>query len=211
MKTSKKTELWLHDFSVLLKNMGEFWPAHNYDNNRQINAIVRYIIYASLLLSYFYSTTKFVMIGAGMALIITLMLKNCQGYSMKEVMVSFKNEHERQEQVKMAHNRGQTMFGDRPMADSIKMPQSKECRPTTRDNPHMNDIPMKNPHDPFRQPCNESTNDVKKAMEPIGIYDDPLNRFGSMHNFHTIPKKDHEQFKEFMYGDMSMKNNAYYL
>lgn len=208
MKTSMKTELWLHDFSVLFKNMAEFWPAQTYDNNRQINAIVRYIIYSSLILSYFYSTTKFVMIGAGMALIITLMLKNCQGYSMKEVMVSFKNEHERQEKGRRKSPFGDKMIPDRPMPESIK---PKECRPTTKDNPHMNDIPMRNPHDPFREPCNESTEHVKKAMEPIGIYDDPLNRFGSMHNFHTVPKKDHEQFKDFMYGDMTMKDNAYYL
>lgn len=199
-----KTELWLHDFGALFKNMGEFWPSEHYDNNRQINAIVRYILYASVIFSYFYKTTKFLMIGGSMALIITFMIKNCHGYSMKEVMVNLHNEHKRQESV--------VKWNDRPMAESVR----RKCKPSEPHNPHMNAMP---PEPDTERPCDERTETIQKnhfsAYDDFGsfspIQDDPLNRYGSMQNFYTVPKKDHEQYKDFMYGDMTMKNNNYYL
>lgn len=204
----QKSELWLHDFGSLFKNMGEFWPSQSYDNNRQINAIVRYILYASILFSYLYSTSKFLLIGISMALVITFMIKNCQGYSMKEVMINLHNEHKRQEAV--------SKWNDRPMSESVK--RKPKFQLDEVNNPHKNPIPPDT--GVVNDTLHETDTDFVKekhfsAYDNIGdfspIQDDPLNRYGSMQNFYTIPKKDHEQYKDFMYGDMSMKTNNYYL
>ena len=80
--------LWTDDFRILIKHVSEFWPDNTYTVNRKINASVRYIIYSSILLSYLYKNTNFIVIGIVLSLCITFILKNCtSSYDPKSIFI----------------------------------------------------------------------------------------------------------------------------
>ena len=54
---------WFSDIGVLLKSPGEFWPSKHLSENENINAITRFVIYSTLILSALRRSVTVLVVG----------------------------------------------------------------------------------------------------------------------------------------------------
>lgn len=77
------TNLWYHDISILFKNMNQFFPSNNLDENQKINAIARLAIYYAILILITGKDQTYLSISV-VLLIVSYMLGNTEKFETLE-------------------------------------------------------------------------------------------------------------------------------
>lgn len=181
---------WLKDPSILINKdrLSEFYITNTMSKDEKLNAIVRFFIYSSILCSLYLNNPRYLLLIV-LALIITYFINQ----NSTETFVLEENVSEIQQTVK-------------PTIDNPFM------------NPNIFDDPTKFKPTKYDDNSPESEEIKKDIYNKFShnLYKDVSDIFDSnngFRQFYTVPDNinGHEEFKQFMYGDMkfSAKENTY--
>lgn len=178
-----KEPLWIDDISVLFRNITEFWPDPNKSINKQINAMVRYIFICTGIIAYIRKSPIVIIIGILLAILVTTVMSNCNGYSFKQIFLFITGKSKQTKKV-----------------EHKKQINTESCK----QNPMQNNIPFSEKN----EACNDNT---IEHFEPITDPNDKWNRRNnSYHNFYNIPEQNMDTFGSFLTEDADFKTNTYY-
>lgn len=185
---------WLENPNILLnKNyITEFWPMHNFDLARKLNAITRLIVVMTIL-GYFFTKSPFIPVSAVISIVVLVMI--------------YKS--------KSKHIEGYTN-NDKLIPQEIKEVLKKEFTVPTKKNPLMNVLideysenPNRNPAAPaYVEKINEEINENAKSQDArlFKNLGDNLAFQHSMRNFYSMPNtqipNNQKDFANFCYGNM---------
>ena len=185
---------WLENPNILLnKNyITEFWPMHNFDLARKLNAITRLIVVMTIL-GYFFTKSPFIPVSAVISIVVLVMI--------------YKS--------KSKHIEGYTN-NDKLIPQEIKEVLKKEFTVPTKKNPLMNILideysenPKRNPAAPaYVEKINEEINENAKSQDArlFKNLGDNLAFQHSMRNFYSMPNTQipngQKDFANFCYGNM---------
>ena len=185
---------WLENPNILLnKNyITEFWPMHNFDLARKLNAITRLIVVMTIL-GYFFTKSPFIPVSAVISIVVLVMIyksksKHIEGYTNKDKLIP----------------------------QEIKEVLKKEFTVPTKKNPLMNVLideysenPNRNPAAPaYVEKINEEINENAKSQDArlFKNLGDNLAFENSMRNFYAMPNtqipNNQKDFAMFCYGNM---------
>lgn len=183
---------WLKDPNILIHKdrLSEFYITNSMSKDEKLNAIVRFFIYSSILSTLYLNNPRYLLLIL-LALIITYFINQNSTETFTE-------------------------------SDNIEQSLNPDTVKPTIDNPFMNpnifDDPIKFKATKYDDNSPESEEIKKDIYNKFShnLYKDVSDIFDSnngFRQFYTVPDNinGHEEFKQFMYGDMkfSAKENTY--
>lgn len=183
----KHTPFWYDDINVLTKRADQFWITPYMTIEEKLNAMSRFIIYASVLLTFSKKDTDFLMYGAVCLLLIVMMWKRGAPKEIKKLLLPRHNFPTKTQFIK----------------------EKETCTKPTGNNPFGNVLMNEYNENTYRPPAcpyDEVKNDINTKFFD-NIVREPYDVFNKRHNqrhFYTtantqIPNNQ-RAFAEFAYG-----------
>lgn len=181
-------DFWLHNYCVLTSHWHEFYPTKEMSPTERLNAITRFLIYATAIVAVVKKDVK-VLQYAFVGLIV--------------VVISYKAALKSKHSVR--HPDGSVMGSVSLGSDSDS---SAGCVGPTPENPFMNRLVGQNPSQPSCSHEDEHTKELSEHLWRRGLYqnvDDVYNTQLSSRQFYTnadnqLPN-DQKAFAQALYGD----------
>lgn len=195
---------WWDSYGILFERtrLAQFVPSNRMTFDEKLNALVRFGIYAGILL-FVYSKQFYMLYLPLILLAVTKIIKD--RFTTKEALVS--------------DTYLQPLMAPKTLDQNpVVVREGKRCVPPTADNPFMNPLLSDYRGDPTRPPaCPITDEDVKKDARSK-FYDnlfrdvnDVYGKNSSERQFYTLPSTTipnaQDEFAKFCYGDM-MKNSC---
>jgi len=199
--------IWINNFQILFTNLADFFPTRSQTREQKINAIVRFSLYASILLSVYHSNIKFMSIFVFVLFLTFIIYKNYPQQAVSSAVVETLD----------AGSAGQVSSAGPITSNSLigATSTSADCTKPTVDNPFMN-FTMKdfmtfdaNGNVVDRPPACEQ--DIKESVDAAfnnNLYRDISDVFGkvtSQRNYFTMPwtsiVNDQDKFANWLYNN----------
>jgi hypothetical protein len=221
--TKNSDPIWIHDPMILIRRYTEFFPIKSHTREERINALVRMSLYISIVLSIYFSNTKYFLV------FIFFIFLSLLTYSPKSCNIeseSFVNNPDGPTGTGPTGTgptgtgptgTGPTGTGPTGTGPTGTGPTGTGCTSPTMDNPFMNAtmkdyLNVDDNGDIINRPpaCNTSNPDIKKQIDQQfnnNLYIDVSDLFGklnSQRNFYTMPSttipNDRENFQKWLYN-----------
>ncbi len=198
--------IWINDFSILLKNLTQFFPSKFHTNEERLNAIVRLSLYISIILSLYYSKLKYFTIFIFFLGLTYIIYKHYPQILITDKSIQEKVQQQVEEQaMKETLNPKLNNFIPSSGLNYIEKLENQpintpKCTQPTVDNPFMN-VTMKdymnfdkNGFIVDRPPaCDPNDPEIKKKMDNAfsnNLYkdvSDVFDKHNSQRNYFTMP------------------------
>lgn len=195
--SNKEESIWIDDFKVLFEKnkLNEFFPTKKHTREQRINSIVRLSLYLSIILTIYFSNTKYMYIFIFFIIFTYIIYTNKDEIPVKNNTIKLSQQN-KENIVEKLENQNSSLTVKEP----IKLPNPNTCTKPTIANPFMNfdmaDIMNFDDNGNIidrPQACDPNDPEIKKEIDKNfnnNLYKDVNDLFGKMNSqrqFFTMP------------------------
>ena len=182
----KRTPFWYEDVNILTKRLEQFWATPEMTIEEKLNAMSRFVIYASFLLTFAKKDTDYLMYGFVCLVLIGFMWKRGAPAEIKKLLIPRHNFPKKTQFIK----------------------EKETCTKPTSDNPFGNVLmneyngsyrPPACPYDEVKEQINDKFFD-NIVREPYDVYNKRHNQRHFFTTANTQIPNNQTAFAEFAYG-----------